>query len=133
MPPIWMRMPPRDGEAGITLAEMLVVLAILAMVSGLVVGRGLPGQGGLRQAALEALVREVRGRAMVQGHPERLDAADPGLVALGGLVRVEPEGGILFQPDGSSAGGRVVVLPRGAADYGVEVAPITGRIGPWHG
>ena len=128
-----------DSEAGLTLAEMLVVLAITAMAAGLVVGRGLPGQGALRSASLEAYLRDARAAAMLgnravvlraQGHEI---AGTPAAFDLGRgfLVQIRStDGTIGFRPDGSSAGGRVTVLAPDGTAYGVEVAAVTGRLIP---
>ena len=131
------RTPDHDAEAGLTLAEMLLVLAILALVAGLVVGRGLPGQGPLRSAALVAYLREERGRAMEQGVPVRLGAQGQWItdgaagfdLGRGTLVRIQSsDGTIVFAPDGASAGGRLVILGGDGSTWGADVAPVTGIV-----
>jgi prepilin-type N-terminal cleavage/methylation domain-containing protein len=132
---IWRRIPVRDAEAGLTLAEMLLVLAILALVAGVVVGRGLPGRGAVRSAALVSYVRDARAHAMQVGQPVRLVAAGQRIADGGagfdlgaGFLVQGPEGGIGFQPDGSSGGGSLQVLAPDGGSYGVAVAAITGSV-----
>jgi prepilin-type N-terminal cleavage/methylation domain-containing protein len=130
---LW-RIPGHD-EDGLTLAEMLLVLAIMALVAGVVVGRGLPGRGAVRTAALVAYVRDARSGAMQRGQPvvlasggQRIEDGGAGFdLGFGYLVDI-PAGGIGFQPDGSSAGGAIVVLPPDGGSYGVVVAPVTGSV-----
>lgn len=124
-------------ERGLTLAETLLVLAILALVAGLVVGRGLPGRGALRSAALESFLRDARSAAMSSGRPVRLVAEGSRIADGGGGFELghgfavsvaAADGTILFLGDGSSPGGRVVVQPPEGGAYGVDVAPITGAV-----
>ena len=133
----------RTRENGFTLVEILVVLAILALAATLVVGRGLPGGHLVRQAALDAFLRDARSAAIARGRPVAV-ALEPGprLVAEGlpafafardDVVRATFGGpALVFAPDGSSAGGRIAVLPRKGAGFGVVVAPVTGAIGALH-
>jgi Tfp pilus assembly protein FimT len=124
-------------EAGLTLAETLLVLAILALVAGLVMGRGLPGRGALRSAALESFLRDARSAAMLAGRPVRLVAegaritgGDRGFdLGPGFAVRlVSDDGTILFLADGASPGGRLVVQPPEGGSYAVVVAPVVGSV-----
>ena len=129
----WSRMAAHD-EAGLTLAEMLLVLAILALVAGLVVGRGLPGQGTVRSAALVAFVRDARSGAIETGRGvtllargQRIEGAGPGFdLGPGWLVQMDRE--IRFLPDGSSNGGTITILPPDGGSYGVGVAPVSGTV-----
>ena len=51
-------------EAGFTLSEMLLVLAITSLAAGMVVGHGFHGQHRIDHAALQSFVRSVRSEAM---------------------------------------------------------------------
>ncbi|MFV3129875.1 prepilin-type N-terminal cleavage/methylation domain-containing protein [Niveispirillum sp. KHB5.9] len=114
------------GQAGFTLVETLVVLAIVGLLGGVMalgLGGRLPGTG--MDAAVDAAVAELRQRqteALLTGAPVRFDprkldqaAATPErrrrLRRLAGVeMRVEaagPEPVLLFLPGGWSPGGRL--------------------------
>ena len=118
-------------EAGFTLLELLVVLAILGLLTALVAMRGPSVSHGLavRSAAAEmtAALRETRQHAIAANRPAEftLDLAhrtfrggdhptvqlpsDLGITILTttGEVRSAKVVGIRFDPDGSSTGGRI--------------------------
>lgn len=139
MRPIFPRIPDHETEAGLTLAEMLLVLAILALAAGLVVGRGLPGQGAVRHAALESYLRNARAHAMLQGAEVALQSdgqqiqgdGAPFRPGRGFLVDLQaPEGTLRFGPDGASNGGTVTILAPDGSAWGAVVTPVTGAVGP---
>lgn len=117
------------GEQGFTLLEMLVTLAIMALVAGIgfpvlsgaIAARALGDGAGDAVAALGA----ARARARAQGVAATVL---PGAVAMPPAVAVDwPAHGITFWPDGSASGGAVVVRDaRGARR--IVVDPGTGRI-----
>lgn len=127
------RRPPRAATPGFTLLEMLVVLALLGLSLGLVLGAGRPVPAGTaaRTAAGEiaGALRLARSQAILGNRPVvfTLDLAsrryrvgatpdralppglELGLLAAGSQVSGASAGGIRFEPDGSSTGGRVTV------------------------
>lgn len=133
---------PANGEAGVTLAEMLLVVAITALAAGLVVGRGLPGQSRIDRAALQSFVRSVRAEAMRTDRRIALAAGRDGHSLAAGTktlalapdhqVFTSASGGgsaIRFDPDGSSDGGLVRALGPGGEDR-IVIAPVTGALQP---
>lgn len=132
------------GSAGFTLVELLVVLAMMALVAALAAPRiGPMTRGGLVAAAEEVAgaLREARTRSLAEGRPVAVEIDTAvGRIAAGGrrALRTPPEvrialivaaaerisdtsGRIRFLPDGSSTGGRVT-LRRGerTIDVGVD-------------
>jgi general secretion pathway protein H len=144
--------PPRAASAGVTLLELLIVLAIMAIVAALVVpmlGGGVStGElksaarevaAGLRFARSEALasrretgvVLDLERRTFKIERDTRTHALPPRIelklfTAQRDLVS-ETVGAIRFFPDGGSNGGRVT-LAAGERKYDVDVDWLTGRV-----
>ncbi|HVJ51942.1 MAG TPA: GspH/FimT family pseudopilin [Aliidongia sp.] len=146
-----MTWPADRRQSGFTLIEMIIVLAILGLALALIVGRGPLRSETLnaRETAgeLAAALRETRGKAIAENRPVsftldiknqlyRIADGRPvrlprnyqlTLMTTTGEVRDENEGGIRFEPDGSSTGGRIV-LTQGARKIQVGVDWLTGRV-----
>jgi general secretion pathway protein H len=147
--------PHAGREAGFTLIEMIVVMAVLGLVAGLVLVRGPPRSAALEmRAAANAVaqtLRVARTRAIMSNQRVTV-ALDPRAATLrigAGTSRGLPAGvtmsvitaadltsaqagasaqaGIAFLPDGSSSGGRVE-LATGARRMQVGVDWLTGRV-----
>ena len=104
-------------ESGLSLLEMLVVLALLAVITASVAGRLTGPSGRLVSEALAAdLVRQAqdaRLEAMLTGVPStlRLDLPDPVReIACEGAAELQP---ITFTDKGRAMGGPVCVLVSG--------------------
>lgn len=136
---------------GVSLLEMLLVVALIAAASVLAAGALGGGFAGmqLRSNAKEvaAQLRYTRTHAIATGEPQRF-VIDPAAhtwtapngrdgeipEALGirfyGARQVQPargEGAIVFFPDGASTGGRVQ-LTREEAAWNIDVAWLTGQV-----
>jgi general secretion pathway protein H len=154
---IWLHKQPRPGaaqhrcEAGFTLIEMIVALAILGFALALVIsykppwssGLGLRGTaaelaGEFRLARAEAISRNRPinveldlahnrfrvGAGAVRRLPSQLSIA---LLTIVGERRDATTGDIRFNPDGSSTGGRVTIAD-GAHVISVGVDWLSGRV-----
>jgi general secretion pathway protein H len=140
-------MPPGPPAPGFTLIEMIVVLAVIALVLTLAVpnlGRS-PGTHALAATAhdVAAALRLARNRAITRNRPTRFLAMAGSFGAGDGNalqpvprgIALEVSGGdaggraddIRFFPDGSSTGGRIDVTA-GAARYAVLVDWINGNV-----
>src|SRR5436305_560509 len=141
----------RQQQAGFTLVELLVTLAIVSFALVLVVGYKPPWSRalGLRGAAAEIVdgLRVARSRAIAQnratrfeidlnGHRFQIDSgpvrqlpASLGLAMLTitGERQGSNTGSIRFNPDGSSTGGRIALADSGRA-ITIGVDWLTGRV-----
>ena len=135
-----------ERQAGFTLVEMLVVLAVLAGLLGLVLTRGPARSAALdmREAAgaVAGALRLARGQAIAgnrsvavafkpAGARFQVGAGPvrglPAGIALAVVSAQEQRAAIRFFPDGSSSGGRVELAGRGrGAQIGVDW--LTGRV-----
>ena len=142
---------PAERSTGFTLIEMIVVLAVLSLALVLVVGYQPPWSRGLDieagAAELAGQLRLARSEAIVRNEPVAL-ALDVAagryrigntaprplpagitfeLLTIAGERQTATVGGIRFQPDGSSSGGRIV-LAQGARRVAIGVDWLTGRV-----
>jgi general secretion pathway protein H len=129
--------------SGFTLLEILIVLAVLALVLSLMLRRGpltspaLSVRGTAGEVA-QAL-RTARSEAIVGGHPVvlLLDTARRAYVMTGSapgvlhapppMMIMAPLNGISFMPDGSSSGGDIAVEQAGHRAE-ISVNWLTGRV-----
>lgn len=138
---------PDDRQAGFSLVELLIVLAILALATSLTVAR-LPGHGSGRLEGrrttqeIVSLIRATRLDAQRRGslsllkfsEAERSFSTQWGAkvsVPASQKVSVLSSGqmgadGIAFYPDGHSSGGQIRILD-GHAETIIEVDWLTGR------
>ncbi len=127
------------GEAGFTLLEMLVVIAIATLIAGLGFPR-LQGQIGAQEwrtatASATALLRDARARALRGGRVTTVAvAADGTALRLDGdalvlphTVRVTASGPLAFHADGSASGGDIAITS-GARVARLGVAADTGLV-----
>ena len=140
----------RRTIAGFTLLEMLVVLAILALLSAVALPRLRLNEGARLRATAHALIvdlRLCRDEAIRRGSPTRLVVTENGYRLLpSGRAKALPGGielvatpvpdmlvgdatdAIRFFPDGTSTGG-AFVLQQGTAQFHIVVRGIDGRAG----
>jgi general secretion pathway protein H len=118
-------------DAGFTLAELLVTLAITAFVASALVAVWPKAQGGTAslQAAAQALagdLRATRGRAIAENRVVRVDVPQrnlPAGVALAEASTTE----IVFQRDGTTAGG-TILLQAQSRRVAVQVERLSGQV-----
>jgi general secretion pathway protein H len=130
------------SDAGFTLLEMIVTLAVLGLVLSVVLAHGPPHSAGFdcRAAAraLAQVLRDARADAIGSDRPVQvgLDPRDRSVRIDGRPAPPLPGGAalapgsataILFRPDGGSSGG-VVVLAEGPASARVVVDWLTGTV-----
>lgn len=139
------------GQAGFTLIEVIIVVAIMGLVAGLVLARGPAHSRTLSSRAAAAdvarMLRGARGQAIGTDRSVLVlvDVARRAIAVDGGVARTIPGdltlavvaspqevrgrtlAGIRFQPDGSASGGRVL-LGDGSRRIAVAVNWLTGRV-----
>jgi general secretion pathway protein H len=138
-------------SAGFTLIEMVVVLAVMALLAATIMVRGTPVSpgtharaaaraiaGALRTARGEAVmsnrgvsvtVDAANGRYWIDGKPVQILPRDLRLALLTGQDEVVADGvgRIRFDPDGGSGGGRVAVAG-GDKTFWVGIDWLSGRV-----
>lgn len=138
-------------QAGVSLLEMLLVVALIAAASLLAMAAFSGGLAGiqLRSAAKEiaAQLRYTRTQAIASGQPQRFlidpaartwqapngrhgDIPESLQVRFTGARQAQEragEGAVMFFPDGAATGGRVR-LAQGGAAWDVDVAWLTGQV-----
>ena len=143
--------PQYGKEAGFTLIEMMVTLAIIGFSFALIAGYRPPWSAGLglrsTAAELAAGLRVARSEAIVSnrsvafqldlaGHRYQIGSAEPralpdqlkiALLTVRGEQRDSTTGDIRFNPDGSSTGGRISIAD-GTGSINVGVDWLTGRV-----
>ena len=118
--------PSRD--TGFTLLEMIVVIAVMGLILVLITGYGPPRSHALEEQAaardVAAAMREARGQAIAQGQPVALRL--PRLPLWLSVSVQAPPGGIVFAPDGSASGGRVLLDGEGGRKIAIATDWLTG-------
>lgn len=137
-----------DRESGFSLVEMLLVLVLLALATGLVMARPNPDRtAATAQVRLADYLREARALAILDGRIVALVidsdsgqiSGPPSLGEIDLRARVSlgpaqtPADGLVFQPDGSTCGAEFHIIPdtsprSGASSRSVSVAPVTGIV-----
>ncbi|WP_434027245.1 type II secretion system protein XpsH [[Pseudomonas] boreopolis] len=154
-----MRLPaPPRAARGVTLLEMLLVIALIAVAGLLAAGAVTGGLDGMRLRSagkqIAAQLRFTRTQALASGQPQRfsLDPVarrwqapsghqgeiPPGLeIRFTGARQVQRharEGAIVFFPEGGATGGRIELQAR-KATWRIDVSWVTGEVvaGPLRG
>src|SRR6202035_4983098 len=139
------------SEAGFTLIEVIVTLAILGLALALISGSKPPWSSGLgvrgTAAQLAGGLRRPRSEAILRNHPIAFEldlAANRFRIGAGAVRQLPPRlsialltivgerrdrtaGDIRFNPDGSSTGGRITIAD-GTRAMSVGVDWLSGRV-----
>jgi general secretion pathway protein H len=127
----------RQGQAGFTLIELIVVMAVMALIAGLVIVRkpwhsvGLDTEATVR--TLTSTLRIARSRAIAQNRDVVVVTGETGFALDGGAPAVLPAGEALspsqvtFMPDGGSSGA-TILLASGPRRIAISVNWLTGRV-----
>jgi general secretion pathway protein H len=128
---------PRRGESGFTLIEMIVVIAVMAMIGGLVMMRQPWRSTGLNmdatERALAGALRLARSRAIAQDRAVSVATGATGFSVDGAAPwklpsdEIMSNSRIVFLPDGGSSGG-TITLESKARRIAVTVNWLTGRV-----
>lgn len=117
------------AQAGFTLLEMLVTVAVMGLVLAMLAGVMRPHSHRLElQAAardVACAMRLARGAALVSGAPVTL--ALPRLPPWLRVMEQPSAGGIVFTPDGASSGGSVLLAGDGLSAT-IRADWLTGRV-----
>lgn len=122
-------MSPSKTERGFTLLEMLITIAVMGLMMLLIAYYGQPHSHRLEaeRAAqrVAALMRQDRGLAIATGQPVRFTLPPlPGWLSITAQI---PKNGLVFEPDGSSSGGAILLASLGMRSL-VSADWLTGRI-----
>lgn len=127
----------KPGQAGFTLIEMIVVIAVMAAVAGLVLMRQpWHSAGANTDATAQALangLRLARSRAIAQDRDVTVSTVAHGFSVDGGAAWVLPPeqalnpSRVTFTPDGGSTGG-TILLVAGQRRIALDVNWLTGRV-----
>ena len=139
------------NQAGFTLIEMIVVLAVMGLIAGMVIAKGPMKSHTLTQrAAVQALasgLREARSRAVATNRPIefavdiehkafRIGDSTPtrlppefamSMVSAAGQRINDTTAAIRFDPDGSSTGGRIELATE-SRHFRIGVDWLTGKV-----
>lgn len=122
-------MSPSKTERGFTLLEMLITIAVMGLMMLLIAYYAQPHSHRLEaERAVQrvaALMRQDRGLAIATGQPVRFTLPPlPGWLSITAQI---PKNGLVFEPDGSSSGGAILLASSGMRSL-VSADWLTGRI-----
>lgn len=120
---------------GFTLLELLVVLALVALVSGFTLPAVSGWLAGVRARAVEsdlrAQVEALPLKAFRQGRAMTVDAATLAAMLPGfdpGTTQIELERPMQYGPEGVAGGGTLRLLRPGQPPTLWQIEPVTGRV-----